>query len=257
MKYWFASDLMVMLGYSDMKQFHRVLDRTTKALVSLGIPHYENIFPFTREEDGKIDFKLTRFACYLTAMNANPKLPQVAAMQAYFVMQTRKFELFIKNSQEVERISIREELTEGYKSLASTASEHGVINYGKFQNAGYLGMYNKMAGDLEQMRGVEKGHLSDYMGRTELAANLFRVTQTEERIKNKNVKGQQALEITHYEVGREVRDIIQKNMGISPEDMPQAKVLPEVKKELKSGYQKMLQADATYTSPEDEENLFE
>lgn len=243
--YWWASDLMQMLGYKDMKSFQKVLDRATKAFVSLNIPHYENIIAEQREMNGQLiqDFKLTRFACYITVMNGDPKKEEVAEAQVYFAQQTRRFELYIQNSYEIDRLLIREELTEGNKSLASIAKHAGVVDYAKFQNAGYLGMYNMPSWQLENRRGIKKGQLMDHMGRTELAANLFRVTQTEERIKNKKITGQSNLEQTHFQVGKEVRDIVQKNVGKNPENLPQEKELPDIKKELKQGYKKMLKED--------------
>lgn len=239
--YWWATDLMIMLGYPNMKSFQKVLDRATKAFVSLNIPHYDNIRAEQREVENEIiqDFKLSRFACYIIVMNGDPKKVQVAEAQNYFALQTRKFELFIEDNAEIDRLLIREELTEGNKSLASIAKQAGVDNYAYFQNAGYLGMYNMKSWQLEKKRGIKKGKLMDNMGRTELAANLFRITQTEERIKNKNVKGQSNLEQTHHQVGREVRNIIRENVGKNPEDLPQEKRLPEIKKELKKGYRKM------------------
>lgn len=243
--YWWASDLMVMLGYKDMKSFQKVLDRATKAFVSLSIPHYENIIAEQREKDGHNiqDFKLTRFACYITVMNGDPKKLEVAEAQVYFAQQTRKFELYIQNSGQIERILIREELTEGNKSLASIVKHAEIEDFAKFQNAGYIGMYNMPSWKLENKRGIKKGKLMDYMGRTELAANLFRVTQTEERIKNKKVTGQLNLEQTHFQVGKEVREIIQKNVGKNPENLPLEKQLSDVKKELKDGHKKMLKED--------------
>ena len=243
--YWWASDLMVMLGYKEMKSFQKVLDRATKAFVSLSIPHYENIIAIQREDDDNKfqDFKLSRFACYLAVMNGDPKKVEVAEAQVYFAQQTRKFELYVQNSDQIERILIREELTEGNKSLASIAKLAKVEDFAKFQNAGYLGMYNMPSWQLEVKRKVKKGKLMDFMGRTELAANLFRVTQTEERIKNKRITGQSNLEQTHFQVGKEVREIIQKNVGKNPENLPLEKQLSEVKKELKEGHKKMLKED--------------
>ncbi len=138
--YWWASDLMKMLGYPNMKSFQKVLDRATKAFVSLNIPHYENIIAQMRNINGVDcqDFKLSRFACYLTVMNGDPKKVEVAEAQVYFAQQTRRFELHLENNQEIERILIREELTEGNKSLASIAKQSGVTDFAKFQNAGYI-----------------------------------------------------------------------------------------------------------------------
>lgn len=243
--YWWASDLMKMLGYPNMKSFQKVLDRATKALVSLNIPHYENIISEMRDINGALcqDFKLTRFACYIAVMNGDPKKQEVALAQNYFAQQTRKFELYIENNQEIDRLLIREELTEGNKSLATVAKKAGVEDYARFQNAGYLGMYNMPNWKLASKRNVKKEKLMDSMGRTELAANLFRITQTEERIKNKNIQGQNALEQTHYDVGKEVRNIVIKNAGKNPENLPQEKELPNIKKELKQGYKNMIKED--------------
>jgi DNA-damage-inducible protein D len=245
--FWWATDLMTMLGYKDMKSFQKVLDRATKAFVSLNIPHYENIIAEQRIVNNiQIqDFKLSRFACYITVMNGDPKKLEVAEAQAYFAQQTRKFEIFLEGHNEIERLLIREELTEGNKSLASIGRQAGGLNfdYAKFQNAGYLGMYNMPSWKLEVKRGVKKGTLMEHMGRTELAANLFRVTQTEERIKSKGITGQSNLESTHFEVGREVRDIVKKNVGKTPENLTQEKQLSEVKKEIKQGHKKMLNED--------------
>lgn len=245
--FWWASDLMSMLGYKDMKSFQKVLDRATKAFVSLNIPHYDNIIAQQRGVEGNQiqDFKLTRFACYISVMNGDPKKVEVAEAQSYFAQQTRKFELFLEGHNEIDRLLIREELTEGNKSLASVGRQAGGVkfDYAKFQNAGYLGMYNMESWKLEKRRGVKKGTLMEFMGRTELAANLFRVTQTEERIKNKNVTGQENLESTHYQVGKEVRGIVQKNVGRPPENLVQEKQLSEVKKGIKQGHKKMLNED--------------
>ena len=243
--YWWATDLMKMLGYPHMKSFQKVLDRATKAFVSLNIPHYENILATQRDIDGKEtqDFKLTRFACYMVVMNGDPKKVEVARAQSYFAQQTRKFELYIQDNTQIDRLLIREELTEGNKSLASTAKQAGVQNFANFQNAGYVGMYNMKSWQLEKRRGVKKGKLMDNMGRTELAANLFRITQTEERIKNKNIKGQSNLEQTHFQVGKEVRKIVIENVGKLPENLPQEKQLPEVRKKLKQGYKQMTQQE--------------
>ena len=243
--YWWASDLMKMLGYANMRSFQKVLDRTTKALVSLDISHYENILVESREVDGqKIqDFKLTRFACYMTVMNGDPKKVEVAKAQSYFAQQTRKFELHIRDHTQIDRLLIRGELTEGHKSLASTAKQAEVTNYARFQNEGYLGMYNMKSWELEKRRNIKKGKLMDNMGRTELAANLFRITQTEEKIKRKNIKGQNNLEQTHHQVGKAVRNLVKENVGKNPENLPQEKNLPEVQKELKIGYKKMKSQD--------------
>lgn len=240
--YWLATEFMNMLGYTTLKAFQKVIDRTTRALISLGINQYENIIPLI--EDGCVyDYKFTRFACYLAAMNADPKKPQVAQAQAYFAAQTRKFEVYVQNSGDMDRLLFRDELTEGHKSLQSRAQKAGVEDYARFMNAGYVGMYNMLNTQLANRRNIDKSKLFETMGRTELAANLFRITQTEERIKSQGIQGQSALESTHYAVGKEVRDMVIRNTGRTPESLPQEKRLPEVKKELKRGFREMKKID--------------
>ena len=244
--FWWASDFMKMLGYKDLKSFGRAIERATKACITLQIPHYENFISIQREINGESvqDFKLTRFACYLTAMNADVKKQEVAAAQVYFVEQTRKFELFIENPEQVERVLIRDEIKEGNKSLTSVAKRAGVTDYAKFANAGYLGLYNMMNVELAKKRKIDAKDLWEHMGRTELAANLFRITQTEERIKAHDIKGQRNLEQTHFDVGKEVRNIIQRNTGKSPEQLAVERKLPDVQRELKKGYKNMLKEDS-------------
>lgn len=244
--YWWASEVAAMLGYSSLTSFIPVIDKTTKAFISLSIPHYENIIAQIREIDGQQihDFKLTRFACYLLAMNANPRKKEVAQAQAYFATQARAFEVMMEaSSNEIERLAYREELSESYKSLTATATSAGVEDYAKFQNAGYLGMYNMENWKLSKKRGVPKTKIYETMSRTELAANLFRQTQTEERIKLQQIRGQSALERTHFEVGREVRDIVERNTGKLPEDLEQEREIPQIKKELKRGHTALKKID--------------
>lgn len=243
--FWWASELMLMLGYDDMKVFHRVIDKATKAFMSLGINHYENIIYVERElQDKKVpDFKLTRFACYIVAMNSDSRKVEVARIQAYFAEQTRKFEVYLQGSDDMDRILFREEIKEGNKALFQTAEKAGVEDFAKFNNSGYLGMYNMMNFQLANKRKCEKDKLLESMGRTELAANLFRITQTEERIKSRKVQGQKALEKTHYDVGKEVRKIVIENTGKTPEQLKQEKEIPDLRKELKVGFKEMKKID--------------
>ncbi|MCG8475906.1 MAG: hypothetical protein MI784_10580, partial [Cytophagales bacterium] len=173
-------------------------------------------------------------------MNADNKKPPVAAAQVYFAEQTRRFEVYIQNSQEIERIQIRDEIREGNKTLQSTAKKAGVENYAYFMNAGIRGLYNMYNVTLAKKRDIPTKEIMEYMGRTELAANLFRITQTEERIKSQNVKGQRELENTHFNVGSDVRQIVMQNTGRAPEDLPIERKIPDLQKELKKGYKRMV-----------------
>lgn len=240
--YWLASDMMLMLWYPDMKSFQKVIDRAAKALISLWIDQFENIIPI-KNKDWERDYKLTRFACYLSAMNWDPKKIEVANAQKYFAEQSRKFELFVEWSEWLDRLLIRDEITEWNKALASEANKAGIENYANFQNAWYRGMYNMFNSQLAKKRWVEKNKLMETMWRTELAANLFRITQTEERIKNRWIKWQQQLEQTHYTVWRTVRNMIIENTWTSPENLKQEEKLPEVKKKLKKWYREMKKID--------------
>lgn len=246
--YWWASDLMVFLGYKDMKSFGKVIDYAIKSCIVSGIPYKEDFIPATRDKKGQPDYKLTRFACYLTVLNADQNQEAVAKAQVYFAAQTRKLEALMEdNPEEVERLLIRDEIKEGNKSLNSVAQDHGVKDFARFNNAGYKSLYNTLNVVLANKRRVDKTQLYDHMGRAELAANLFRITQTEERIKTKNVKGQKSLEDAHAEVGKAVRELVQKNTGKTPEQLPVERKLPEFRKELKKGTKKKTEADAPKT----------
>ena len=237
--FWWASEFMTMLGYDDYGSFKsKVIGRATQALISLGVDHYSQITPAKRKVDGNDidDLKLSRFACYIVAMNGNPQKKEVALAQAYFAAETRKLELFLEGNEDIARLIYREEFTAGQKSLMDTAQKAGVENYAEFNNAGYIGLYNKTAEQLKRQRNLPKSattRIQDYMGRTELAANLFRVTQTEERLKQDEVKTQQHANRTHLNIGRRIRQMVEENTGKLPEQLPVQRKLPEVKKELK------------------------
>ena len=215
--------------------------------MTLSIPHYENFIACQREGEGGQDYKLTRFACHLTVMNADVRKEAVAAAQIYFIEQARRMEFQYHNHEEIDRMLIRDEVKEGNKSLQSVAKDAGVEDFAKFNNAGYLGLYNQYNWQLASKRKISKDKLFDYMGRTELAANLFRITQTEERIKSKDVKGQVNLEQAHFDVGKEVRQFVHKNTGKNPEQLPMERKLPDLQKELRTVNKKMKELDAPKT----------
>ena len=241
--FWWASDLMKMLAYKEIISFEKIIERTTKAMITLNIKHYENIIPIENPETNKHDFKLSRFACYMTVMNAGSNHKEVVAAQAYFSLMIQKFEELIENNEDINRLVIRDEIKEGNKSLSSIAKNYGVKDYAKFTNKGYLGLYNMFNWQLAKKRNIDKKKLFENMGRAELSANLFRITMTEERIKKDNIRGQVNLENTHFDVGKEVRNMVKKSVGVSPENFPQKKCLPDVKKDVKKKFKDIKKID--------------
>ena len=169
-RYWWASELAATLGYESLNGFRKAVERAMMALTSLNIPVFDNIVQEPREMDGKqvADYKLSRFACYLAAMNGDPKKPQVAQAQAYFVQWAEACRLYLEQADGVERVAIRGEISEHERTLSGTAKMAGVTEFGLFQNAGYRGLYNM---DLWQVR---RRRLLAYSGRGTAARRAMR-----------------------------------------------------------------------------------
>ncbi|MDR1346884.1 MAG: damage-inducible protein [Prevotellaceae bacterium] len=235
--YWFASKLMEMLGYKSMTSFSKAINKAMTTCNTLNIPIIENFEQIKVIIDGKygIDFRLSRFACYLVAMNADNKNPEVARAQAYFAALAGAVNNYMSEVNKVERLVVREEISERESSLSGVAKKAGIENYAFFQSAGYRGMYNMHIAKLREMRHIPiKKSPLDFMGKDELAANLFRITQTELKIKNENIQGQSKLEVAAENVGKEVRETMIRISGIAPENLQKEEDLQEVKKELKT-----------------------
>ena len=244
--YWLASELMRFLGYDDdMKSFSGAIRRATKTLDALNVDIFSHISKtkLGTEKGVPDDYMLTRFGAYLVTMNADPSKPQVAKAQAYFITMTRQFEMWLEQPDDFARVAIREEIKGENTSLSRIAKSAGVEDYAKFQNAGYLGMYNMINVQLATRRGIDKAKLIDHMGKVEMAANLFRITMTEERIKSQNIRGQENLEYAHHTVGRGVRDMVQAQTGKTPENLPVERRLPDIHTQLKIGQKKMKKID--------------
>lgn len=247
-RYWYARDFMQMLGYETYASFQKAINRAIGTCTTLGVPIDENFLRVQREVDSQTlaDFKLSRLACYLVAMNGDVRKPEVARAQAYFAtlaeLARRAFEEAATN---IERLSIREEVTDRERSLSGVAKRAGVDVYAFFQNAGYRGMYNL---DLSRLK-IRKGltdpdrSLLDFMGKRELAANLFRINETEAAIKSRGTQGQHAAEVVATEVGRRVRREMMASDGTAPEQLPLERDLREVRKEMKAAARKLTKLD--------------
>ncbi|MFN0195741.1 MAG: damage-inducible protein D [Planctomycetaceae bacterium] len=236
--HWDDEILRASLGYESHQAFDNVVLRAKQACLSLGIQLEDH---FTLHHDGSRS--LTRFGCYLVAMNGDPRKSQVAAAQAYFAALAETFQSHLEHSEGIERILIRDEIKDGQKSLASTAKRHRVENYAFFQNKGYMGMYNMNLDKLSYVKGVKKKDLVDRMGKEEMAAHLFRITQTDAKIRNESIYGQKDLEEAAFVVGRNVRKVMIESSGSLPESLPPSEHVNSVRKKLKGSSKKLKAID--------------
>ncbi|HEY6392426.1 MAG TPA: BRO family protein [Bryobacteraceae bacterium] len=245
-KFWYARDFMQMLGYESYQAFQKPINKAIATCTALNIAVIENFEQVRRAIDGESvqDIKLTRFACYLVSINGDVKKPQVAAAQAYFVTMAEAFRQFIQGTDEVERVQIREEVSERERSLSAVACAAGVEQYHFFHNAGYRGMYCMDLAQLRDIKGVAVGRsVLDFMGRQELAANLFRITQTEAKIEKEAIRGQKSLEKTAHDVGQTVRKTMIELSGTPPEKLPTADDIREVRGNLKQARREFVRLD--------------
>ncbi len=236
-EFWLARQLAKVLEYSEYRHFQPVIERAKDACRNSGHPvddHFEDILDMVEIGSGAkrqiADILLSRYACYLIVQNGDPSKPVIANGQTYFAMQTRRQELrdneaFARLSEDEKRVAIRNELSEHNKHLAAAAKDAGVetpLDYAIFQDHGYKGLYGgRGAKDIHAAKGLKKSQkILDHMGSTELAANLFRATQTEEKLRRDKVSGKQSANKTHYEVGKKVRETIADLGGTMPEALP-------------------------------------
>lgn len=230
-EFWYARELMVSLGYKDWRYFDAVIEKAIVACKNsemLDIDHFvvdNKIVEAGISTKTKKDYKLTRYACYLIAQNANPRLKTVALAQTYFAVKTRQQELteeeYLKLSEDDRRIYDRNLAKKRNSALADIAQKRGVENFGKFHNAGYLGLYNETAQQIKDRKGLnKKDDILDFIGSEELGANIFRITQTEAKLKKANINNEDLACATHNYVGKAVRRTIEQLDGTMPEDLP-------------------------------------
>lgn len=241
-KFWWASVYSKMLGYTTLQSFMNPVNKAIQACMSAKIDYFDDFRHVDRIVDGKPirDIKLSRFACYMVAMNSDPKKEVVAKAQVYFADQVQKVNLILEGANDMERLSYREEIINGNKLLASAAKQSGVVNYALFQDAGYRGLYNSGIKIVKKKKGIsDSADHFDFMGRTELAANLFRITLTEEKLKSTSINSERIANDIHSNVGKQIRKMVKDNTGYNPEDLPIERRLSNVKSELKKATKKL------------------
>ena len=243
-EYWLARDFQTILQYSSWDKFLNVVEKAKEACRNSGhnpADHFSHMVKMVSIGSGAQreteDIKLSRYACYLVIQNADPTKEIVALGQTYFAMQTRRQELsdeFGKfESDEEKRLFLRQQMKEHNRYLASAAKEAGVVkslDYAIFQDHGYKGLYGGLGQvDIHRRKGLKKGQkILDHMGSTELAANLFRATQTEDKLRRENIRGKDKANQAHFEVGKKVRQTIKELGGTMPESLPSAENIKKI-----------------------------
>lgn len=234
-EYWLARELQPVLEYAQWRRFSDAIERAKLACKNSGFAvedHFADVGKMVDIGSGAErqidDVMLSRYACYLIVMNGDPRKEVIAIGQSYFAVKTRQQELidnYEQMSEDQKRLAIRNEMIAHNKSLAEAAQMAGIEDqkeYAIFQNKGYQGLYGGLgAKEIHARKGLKKSQkILDHMGSTELAANLFRATQTDEKLRRENIQGKQAAYDTHYQVGKKVRQTIQELGGTMPEDLP-------------------------------------
>ena len=234
-EFWYARELQSILEYTEWRNFQKLIEKAQTACENSDMAVDECFVEVNKTSpmpNGGVklidDYMLSRYACYLIVMNGDPRKEVIAVGQTYFAVKTRQQELidhYDELSEDQKRLAIRKEMKAHNKSLAEAAQKAGVIksyDFAIFQNYGYQGLYGGLgAKEIHARKGLkENEQILDHMGSTELAANLFRATQTDEKLRRENIRGKEKANQTHYEVGRKVRQTIAELGGTMPENLP-------------------------------------
>ena len=235
-EFWYGRELMPILQYSNWQNFEKIIDKAKISCKNSDISVFEHFTDVSKTiqmpkgaEKAILDYKLTRYACYLIAQNGDSRKKVIALAQTYFAVQTRKQEITEKEysmlTEDEKRFYQRNLTRKGNYSLNQAAKKAGVKNFDKFHNSGYKGLYNgETADDIAKRKGLRyREDILDNMGSDELIANLFRISQTEQKLRKDNVKTEKEANETHYEVGKKVRKAIADIGGTMPEDLPTPK----------------------------------
>ncbi len=234
-EYWTARELQSVLEYAEWRNFSNVIDKAMEACKGSKInasEHFVEVNKSSPMPRGGIrivdDYELSRYACYLIVQNSDPAKEVIALGQTYFAIKTRQQELiedYDRLNEDQKRLAIRNEIIEHNKSLAEAAQMAGIVDpkdHAIFQNKGYQGLYGGLGmREIHARKGLKKTQkILDHMGSTELAANLFRATQTDEKLRRERIKGIAKANQTHFEVGKKVRQTIRELGGTMPENLP-------------------------------------
>jgi len=244
-EYWLARELQIALDYRKWQKFINVIENAkmaceqSKFIIDDHFTQVGKMVDIGSKSSRTInDYKLSRYACYLIVQNADPRKETVALGQTYFAIQTRKQEInekeYSKLTEDDKRFYQRNLTKKGNYSLNQVAKKCGVKNFDKFHNAGYKGLYNgETANDIAKRKNLRyREDILDNMGSEELAANLFRITQTESKLKREDISSEKEANQTHYNIGKNIREVIAKNGGTMPENLPTPeKSLKELEKE--------------------------
>ena len=247
-EYWLARELQKVLEYKEWRNFRKVIDKAVLSAKNSFVNEEDWVVEVNKpiktgkgKEEFIKDYKLSRYICYLIVENADPSKEVVALGQTYFAIQTRRQEINDKEyellTEDEKRIYQRNLTKKGNYSLNITAKNVGVRNFDKFHNYGYKGLYNgETANDIAKRKNLRyREDILDNMGSDELIANLFRISQTEQKLRKDNTLGEDNANKIHYNIGKNIREVIKKNGGTMPEDLPTPeKSLKQIEKEGKN-----------------------